>query len=154
MRKRSLFIVIFIAIALGLVWFYDKQNNTTLNVPLNVSEAGVVTKMEFKVKNAAPYALRVEISNVKDENRKELFSLPLSFTLSLKEKSKNLVFVDEEFIINGISGENKDKSVFREIGNYLFEEGDYEIIFTPKTSETRLQAYKPSLSLKIMDKKE
>ena len=146
MKRRIFLIVSLLIISAIFVWIYDKNNITRLSANFDTSNKNIPTKLSFEVKKASIYTLKIDFTNSNDENKKELFFAPLTFSMKLV-KDKTQILIDEVYTINGISGENKDKSVFREINTMLYDPGSYMIEVISLNDSEKLNKFKPKITI-------
>lgn len=146
MKRRVFLIASLLIIASIFVWFYDKKNIVSLSEEFNISTKNTPTRLSFEVKDANIYTIKIDFANTNDKNKNELFSMPLSFYMKLI-KDENQILIDEVYTINGVSGQNRDKSVYREINTLLFDSGKYVIEIASTKDEPQLNKYKPKLTI-------
>lgn len=147
MSRKIVLIIVLLALSLFFVWMYDKKNTTDLSVEFDVSTKDVPTQLAFEVEDTNIYKLKIDFKNkVGEKATGDFYSMPLTFSLKLI-KDGSEVLIDDIYTINGISGENKDRTIYREINNILYEKGKYVVIVAPIEGSPSLNSRAPKLTI-------
>ena len=146
MKKRIFVAVALLIIVSVFVWSYDRKNTISLSKELDIATKNIPTRLSFNVKGANIYVVKIDFSKTDDKNKNRLFSMPLTFSMKLI-KDGSQILIDEVYTINGVSGQNRDRSAFREISTLLFDPGSYVIEIVSINDEPALNEYKPKLTV-------
>lgn len=149
--KRKLIVsILFLMVFVLGGWYFLKDvdfSTEILSQKIDVLQTGKINTLKFKAEEDGAYLLKVDFKTTSNGAKKdELFSLPLVLKIDLMENSTGLVFSDT-VSINGISGQNSDKSFYREIQKFVLQKGEYMLEVTPLKSETRLKLFNPKITM-------